>query len=163
MREEQRLRVIGTKVLWKIIWDKTNEITGEWRKLLNADLHALYYPHNIIMNLKSRRLRWAGHVARMEHSRNAYRILVRKPEGNRSLGRPRCRWEDNIEMDLKKVCCDAGDWLDFAQDGGGLCTEGNEPPGSISQIVELVTLLIIFLREVKCLFEIFKEFCNSFP
>ena len=72
-------------------------------KLHNAKLHALYSSPNIIRNIKSRRLRWAGHVARMEQSRNAYRILVGKPESKRRLGRPRRRWEDNIKMDLREV------------------------------------------------------------
>ena len=64
---------------------------------------------NIMRSLKSRRLRWAGHVARTEQSRNAYRVLVGKPEGNRSLGRPRRRWEDNIKIYLREVDCDPGD------------------------------------------------------
>ena len=80
---------------------KRDEITGEWRKLHNAELHALYSSPNIIRNLKSRRLRRAGHVACMEQSRNAYRVLVGKPESKRPLGRPRRRWEDNIKMDLR--------------------------------------------------------------
>ena len=63
-----------------------------------------------------RRLRWEGHLARMEQSRNAYGILVEKPEGKRSLGRPRCRWEDNIKMNLKEVGCDPGDWIALAED-----------------------------------------------
>ena len=74
------------KVLRKIFGDKRDEITGEWRKLHNAELHALYSSPNIIRNLKSRRLRWAGHVARIEQSRNAYRVLVGKSDGKRHLG-----------------------------------------------------------------------------
>ena len=70
---------------------------------VNAELHALYSSPNIIRNLKSRRLRWTGHVAHMEQSRNAYRVLAGKPEGKRPLGRPRHRWEDNIKMDLREV------------------------------------------------------------
>ena len=93
-----------------------DEITGEWRNLHNSELHALYSSHNIIMNLKSGRLKWAGYVARMEQSRNAYRVLVRKPEGKRLSGRPRCRWEDNIKMDLREVGCDPGEWIDLAED-----------------------------------------------
>ena len=77
------------------------EMKGEWRKLHNAELHALYSSPNIIRNLKSTWLSWAGHVARMEQSRNAYTVLVRKPEGKRILGRPRSRWEDSIKMDLR--------------------------------------------------------------
>ena len=89
---------------------------GEWRKLHSAELHALYSSPNIIRSLKSRRLRWAGHVARMEQPRNAYTVLVRKPEGKRPLGRPRRRWEDNIRMDLREVVCYPGEWIDFAED-----------------------------------------------
>ena len=80
MREEHRLRVFENKVLRKIFGVKKGEITGEWRKLHNAELHALYSSPNIIRNIKWRRLRWAGHVARMEQSRNAYRVLVGIPE-----------------------------------------------------------------------------------
>ena len=69
----------------------------------------MYSSPNVIMNLKSRRLRWAGHVTRMEQSRNAYRVLVGKPEGKRPLGRPRRRWEDNIQMDLKEIGCEPGE------------------------------------------------------
>ena len=71
---------------------------------------------NIIRSLKSRRLRWAVHVARMEQSRNAYRVLVGKPEGKRPLGRTRRRWEGNIKMDLREVGCDAEEWIDLAED-----------------------------------------------
>ena len=70
----------------------------------------------IFIYFKSRRLRWAGHIARMEQSRNAYRVLVGKPEGKRPLGRPRCRWEDNIKMDLREVGCDPGEWWDLTED-----------------------------------------------
>ena len=103
-------------VLRKIFEAKTEEITCEWRKLRIAELHALYSSPNIIRSLKSRRLRWAGHVARMEQSRNAYRVLVGKPEGKRHLGRPRRRWEDNIRMDLREVGCDTGEWMDLSED-----------------------------------------------
>ncbi|KAJ4450654.1 hypothetical protein ANN_02083 [Periplaneta americana] len=85
----------------KIFGAKRDEVTGEWKKLHNAELHALYSSPDIIRNIKSRRLRWAGHVARMGESRNAYRVLVGRPEGKRPLGRPRRRWEDNIKMDLR--------------------------------------------------------------
>ena len=79
------------KVLRKIFGAKRDEITGEWRKLHNSELHALDSSPNIIRSLKSRRLRWTGHVARMEQSRNAYRVLVGKPEGTRPLAGPRRR------------------------------------------------------------------------
>ena len=106
MREEHRLGAFENKVLRKIFGAKKDEITGEWRKLHNAELHALYSLPNIIKNLKSTRQRWAGHVARMEQFGNAYGVLVGKPAGKRPLGRPRRRWEDNIKMDLREVDCD---------------------------------------------------------
>ncbi|KAJ4445815.1 hypothetical protein ANN_12500 [Periplaneta americana] len=118
LREEHRLRVFENKVLRKIFGAKRDEVTGEWRKLHNTELHALYSSPDIIRNLKSRRLRWAGHVARMGESRNAYRVLVGRPEGKRPLGRPRRRWEDNIKMDLREVGYDDRDWLNLAQDRG---------------------------------------------
>ncbi|KAJ4431136.1 hypothetical protein ANN_19731 [Periplaneta americana] len=80
LREEHRLRVFENKVLRKIFGAKRDEVTGEWRKLHNTELHVLYSSPDIIRNLKSRRLRWAGHVARMGESRNAYRVLVGRPE-----------------------------------------------------------------------------------
>ena len=66
--------------------------------------------------IKSRRMRWAGHVARMEEGRSVHKVLVRKPEGKRPLGRPRRRWEDNVKMDLEKLARDCGDWMGLAQD-----------------------------------------------
>ncbi|KAJ4428047.1 hypothetical protein ANN_24061 [Periplaneta americana] len=116
LREEHRLRVFGNKVLRKIFGAKRDEVTGEWRKLHNAELHVLYSSPDIIRNIKSRRLRWAGHVARMGESRNAYRVFVGRPEGKRPLGRPRGRWEDNIKMDLREVGYDDRDWINLAQD-----------------------------------------------
>jgi hypothetical protein len=80
-----------------------DEVTGEWRRLHNKELYALYSSPNIIRVMKSRTLRWAGHVARMGERRGAYRALAWKPEGRRPLGRPRRRWEDNIKMDLREV------------------------------------------------------------
>ncbi|KAJ4441688.1 hypothetical protein ANN_11546 [Periplaneta americana] len=103
LREEQRLRVFENKVIRKIFGAERDEVTGEWRKLHNAELHALFSSPDIIRNIKSRRLRWAEHVARMGESRNAYRVLVGRPEGKRPLKRPRRRWEDNIKMDLREV------------------------------------------------------------
>ena len=103
-------------MLRKIFGAKRDDITGEWRKLHNAELQALYSSPNIIKNLNSRRLRWEGHVALMELSRNAYRVLVGKLESKRPLGRPRRRWEDNIKMDLREVGCDPRDWIALAED-----------------------------------------------
>ncbi|KAJ4448478.1 hypothetical protein ANN_10494 [Periplaneta americana] len=116
LREEHRLRVFENKVLRKIFGAKRDEVTGEWRKLHNAELHALYSSPEIIRNIKSRRFRWTGHVARMGESRNAYRVSVGRPEGKIPLGRPRRRWEDNIKMDLREVEYDDRDWINLAQD-----------------------------------------------
>ena len=116
LREEHRLRVFENKVLMKIFRAKKDEITGEGRKLHIAELHALYSSQNIIRILKTRRLRWAGHVARMELSSYAYRVLVGKPESKRPSGRPRRRLEDNIKMDLREVTCNPRDWIALAED-----------------------------------------------
>jgi hypothetical protein len=82
---------------------KRNEVTGEWRRLHNKEFYALCSSLNIIREIKSRRLRWEGHVARMGEPRGVYRALVGKPEGRRPFGRPRRRWEVNIKMDLRSV------------------------------------------------------------
>ncbi|KAJ4450993.1 hypothetical protein ANN_02428, partial [Periplaneta americana] len=113
---EQRLRVFENKILRKIFGAKKDEVTGEWRKLHNAELHALYSSPDIIRNIKSRRLKWAGYVAHMGESRNAYRVLVGRSEGKRLSGRPRCRWEDNIKMDLREVGYDDREWINLTQD-----------------------------------------------
>ncbi|KAJ4426501.1 hypothetical protein ANN_27315 [Periplaneta americana] len=116
LREEHTLKVFENKVLRKIFGAKRDEVTGERRKLHNTELHTLYSSPDIIRNIKSRCLRWAGHVARMGESTNAYRVLVGRPEGKRPLGRPRYRWEDNIKMDLKEMGYDDREWINFAQD-----------------------------------------------
>jgi hypothetical protein len=90
-------------VLRRVFGPKRDEETGEWRRLHNEELNDLYSSPNIIRVIKSRRMRWAGHVARMGEGRGAYRILVGRPEGRRPLGRPRHRWEDNIKIDLQEV------------------------------------------------------------
>jgi hypothetical protein len=100
LREERRLRTFENKVLMRIFGAKRDEVTGEWRRLHNKELYALYSTLNIIRVIKSRRLRWAGHVARVGERRGAYRALVGTPEGRRPLVRPRRRWLDNIKMDL---------------------------------------------------------------
>jgi hypothetical protein len=102
-REEHRLRVSENRVLRRIFGPKRDEVTGGWRKLHNEELHCLYSSPSIIRVIKSRRMRWAGHVARMGEVRNAYSILVGRPEGRRPLGRTRRRWEDNIGMDLREI------------------------------------------------------------
>ena len=93
-----------------------DEVTGEWRKLHNEELSDLYSLPNIVRVVKSGRMRWAGHMARMGEGRGVHRVLVGKPEGKRPLGRPRRRWEDNIKMDLQKVGGGCGDWMELAQD-----------------------------------------------
>ena len=84
----------------RIFGRKRDEVTGEWRKLHNEELNDLHSSPNIVRVIKSRRMRWAGHVARMGERRGVYRLLVGKPEGKRPLGRPRRRWEDNIKTDI---------------------------------------------------------------
>ena len=98
------------------IFIKRDEVTGEWRKLHNEELSDLYSLPNIVRVVKSRRMRWEGHVARMGEGRGVHRVLVGKPEGKRPLGRPRRRWEDNIKMDLQEVVGGCGDWMELAQD-----------------------------------------------
>jgi hypothetical protein len=116
LREEHRLRVFENKVLRRIFGSKRDEVTGGWRKLHNEELHGLYSSHSIIRVIKSRRMRWAGHVARMGEVRDAYSILVGRPEGRRPLGRPKRRWEDNIKMDLREEVFVDVDWIHLAQD-----------------------------------------------
>jgi len=103
LREERRLRVFENRVLRRVFGPKRDEVTEEWRKLHNKQLSDLYSLPNIVRVVKSRRMRWAGHVARMGQGRVVHRVLVGKPEGKRQLGRPRRRWEDNIKMDFQEV------------------------------------------------------------
>jgi hypothetical protein len=114
LREEHRLRVFENRVLKRIFVPKRDEVTG-WRKLHNEELHGLYSSSSIIRVIKTRRMRWAGHVARMGEVRGSY-ILVGRPEGRRPLGRPRRRWEDNIKTDLRETGVGDVDWIHLAQD-----------------------------------------------
>jgi hypothetical protein len=95
-------------------------MTGKWRKLHNEELNDLYCSPNIFQGIKSKVMRWAGHVARMGERRGVYRVLVGKPEGKRSLGRRRCRYEDTIKMDLQEVGCGDMDWIKLAHDRDSL-------------------------------------------
>jgi hypothetical protein len=116
LREEHRLRVFENRVLRSIFGPKRDEVTGEWRKLHNGELHNLYSSPDIIRQIKSRRMRWAGHVTRMGGGRNVYRVLVGKPEGKRPLERPRRRWEDGMKMDLREIGWGGVEWIHLAQD-----------------------------------------------
>ena len=101
--------------LRRIFGSRSDEVTGEWRRLHNEKLNDLYSSLNIVRVINSRRMRWAGHVACMGEERGVYRVLVGKPEGRRPLGRPRCRWV-YIRMDLQEVGCGYMDWIGLAQD-----------------------------------------------
>jgi hypothetical protein len=110
--------VFENRVLRGIFGPKSDEVTRGWRKLHNEELHNLYSSPIIIRIIKSRRIRRAGNIARMGKKRNAYTILVEKPEGNRQLGRPSHRWGDNIKIDLREIVWGSTDWIDLAQDRG---------------------------------------------
>jgi hypothetical protein len=114
--------VFENRVLRRIFGPKRDEVTGEWRKLHNEELHNLFSSPDITRQVKSRRMRWAVHVARMGEQRKVYKVLVGKPEGKRPLGRPRRRWEDGIRMALREI--GLGLWIGFdclrTGTGGGL-------------------------------------------
>ena len=133
LRDERKLRAFENMVLRRIFGPRRDEVTGEWRISHNEELNDLYSSPNIVRVIKSRRMRWAGHVARMGEERGVYRVLVGKPEGRRPLGRPRRRWVDNIRMDLQEVGCVYRDWFGLAQDRevADACECGNEPSGSV--------------------------------
>jgi len=116
LRGERKLRVFENLVLRRIFGPRREEVTEEWRRLQNEELNGLYSSPNIVRVIKSRRMRWAGHVARMVEERGVYRVLVGKPEGKRPLGRPRLRWVYNIRMDLQEVGCGYMDWIGLTQD-----------------------------------------------
>jgi hypothetical protein len=116
LREEHRLRVFENRMLRRIFWPKRDDVTGERRKLHNDELHDLYSSPNIVRVIKSRGIRWVGHVAHTGENRGVYRVLMGKPEGERPLGRPRHRWKDTIKMDLWEVGFGGMNWIDLAQD-----------------------------------------------
>jgi len=101
--EGHRLRVFENRVLRRVFGAKRDGVTGEWIKLHNEELGDLYPLPKIVRVVKSRRMRWAGHVARVGEGSGVHRVLVGKPEGKRPLGRPRRRREDNINLDLREV------------------------------------------------------------
>jgi len=114
--EGRKLRVFENMVLRRIFGPRRDEVTGELRRLHNEKLNDLYSSPNIVRVIKSRRMKWAEHVARMGEERGVYRVVVGKPEGKRPLGRPRCRWVDNIRTGLQEVGCGYMDWIGLAQD-----------------------------------------------
>jgi hypothetical protein len=114
--EESKLKVFENRVLRGVFGPKRDEVTGEWRKFHNDELNDLYSLPNIVRVVKSRRMRWAGHVARMGEGRVVHRILVGKPERKSTLGRQRRRWENNIKRDLQEGEGGGGDWMERNED-----------------------------------------------
>jgi hypothetical protein len=118
------LQILLKDILWTIfenrvlrrIFGPKREEDGSWRKLHNDELNGLYSSPNIVGVIKSRRLRWARHVARTGVGRGVYRFLVGRPKGKRPLGRPWRRWEDNIKMDIREIGIDGANWVRLAQD-----------------------------------------------
>jgi len=110
--------VFENRVLWRIFGPRRDGVTGEWRKLHNEELYDLYCSPNtcIVRVIKSRRMRWAAHVACLWERRGVYRMLMGKPEGKTPLGRPRRRWKDNIKTDHQQVGCGGVDWIELVQD-----------------------------------------------
>jgi hypothetical protein len=115
---KEEYKVFENRMLKRILGPKMDEVTGEWRKSHNEELRDLYSSPNIIRIIKSRRMKWAEHLARMVEKRNVCRLLVRKPEGKIPLGRPRRRWADNtnLRIDLGEVGWGDVDWIGLAQD-----------------------------------------------
>ena len=122
LQRNSRLRAFENTVLRGVFGPKRDEVKGEWRKLHKEELRDLYSLPNIVRVVKSRRMRWAGHVVRMGEGRGVHRVLAGKPKGKRPLGRPRRRWEDNIKMDLQKwEGVETGwSWLRIGTGGGSL-------------------------------------------
>jgi hypothetical protein len=115
LREEHRLRGFESRVLRRIFGPEREE-DGSWRKLHNDELHNRYSSPNIVSVIKWRRMRWAGHVARMGEGRGVCRVLVGRPERKRSVGRPRPRWEQNIDTDLREIGIDGANWIRLVRD-----------------------------------------------
>jgi hypothetical protein len=116
LREVLRLRVFESRMLRRIFGPKRDEVTGEWRKLRNEDLHYLYFSPTIVRVMKSRIRGGAGHVGRLGKGGGVFRVLVGRPEGKEPLGRPRCRWGDDIKLDRQEVGCGVMDLVGLAQD-----------------------------------------------
>jgi len=116
LREERKPRVFENMVLRRIFGPRRDGVTGEWRRLHNEELNDLYTSPNIVRVIKSRRMRWVGHVARMGEESEVYRVLMGKPERKRPLVRPRRRWVDYIRTDLEEVGCGYMNWIGLAQD-----------------------------------------------
>jgi hypothetical protein len=116
LREEHRLRASENRVLRRIFGLTRDEVTGEWRKMHIEELHNLYSSPDIIRQVKSRKMRWAGHVARMGEDRKMHKVLAGKPEGKRPLEKPRRRWENEIKMDLREIGLGGVDWILLAED-----------------------------------------------
>jgi hypothetical protein len=116
VRKEHRLRVFEKRVLRRIFRTKSVETAGGWRKLHNEEIHNFYVSPHIITVIKSRRMKWAGHVARMEEVRSAYVIWVGKPERKIPFGKHRHRWKSNIKINLKEMRSDDVEWIHLAQD-----------------------------------------------
>jgi hypothetical protein len=142
LREEHRLRVFENRFLRRIFGPKRDEVTGEWRKMHNEELHNLYSSPDIIRQVKSTRMRWAGHVARMGDERKVYKVLVGKPEGKRPLGRPRRRM--GSEWILGRLAW--GVWIGFDWLRAGCCECGDESSGSCA--TELISYRIIAVTKV---------------
>ena len=105
-----------TRVLRRIFGSERDEVTGEWRRLHNEELNDMYCSPKIVRVVKSRRMKWTGHVASMRERTGVYRVMVGKPDKKSPLGRPRRRWEDKIKMNLQEVRCGCRDWIELAQD-----------------------------------------------
>jgi hypothetical protein len=140
VKQMERSRVFENRVLRRIFGAKRNKVTGEWRKLHSEELHNLYSSLDVIRQIKSRRMSWEGHVARMGEERKLYKVLVGKGEGKSPPGRPRRRWEDGIRMDLRDIGLGSMDWIRLAQDRDrwrAVVRAAHEPSGSCA--TELVS------------------------